>query len=176
MNGLTVILSLLSAIAGASLNMLFNRLLARRQNKIQNTWRVYHDFQSKEMLDSRHRASETLRANVAKQNPLSLNELKASNYEEFYHISRVVHFIEMMVTLSKHNQVDTKLLKNLLGDVLQPWYDEKLLAHYAIERRSASPWSPLVSAVDGLAQQKLVAPKTQEELAAVIRQGEEQTL
>lgn len=158
---ITILVSIISALLGASLNGLFNRLIARRQYRLQNTLRVYDEYNAKDMLEARHRASSILKANLSQHVPLTIKELKDSlAVEEFYNISRVVRFMEKLATLAEHKQIDRKLTARILGNDLDNWYEVYLARYYEMEKSLINNWFPLSRAIEGLRRQKLITKRT----------------
>ena len=150
----TILLSLLSAFIGATLNNLYNRFHTKRQNKLQNTMRLFDEFHSKEMLESRNKAYYKLIDNLSHEHPVSLDEIQHNlGHEEFYHIQRVLYFFEKVIVLNSYGQLESPLIWRLLGDIFSYWLHKCLNPQLHIERSMDSNWVGLLEFINGLETQ-----------------------
>src|SRR2546423_5766853 len=109
----TLVLSLMSAFIGASLNNFYNRLHVTRQNRIQTTLRLFDEFNSKEMFESRQLAYNFLKRNLSSEHPLSLDEISTNiQTQDLNHVYRIFYFFDKLVLLDRYNQLEPSLAWN----------------------------------------------------------------
>jgi hypothetical protein len=145
-------MEILSALVGAIIGALLTALLANHfsqrerkiQTQIQTTLSLYQQYQSTEMLTSRIKADDTLsRQKLDTKISLSLEELHGKlEQEDWFHISRVLHFFEYVSILHKEKYLDEHLMKSTLGDYFDYWYGHyfRTLRHASLRKGAHDEW------------------------------------
>lgn len=150
----SIVLSLLSAFVGASLNNLYNRLHVRKQNRLQTTLRVFEEFNSKEMFESRQQAYDLLKKNLSCEYPLPLNDLSSKfDSREINHVFRVLYFFEKLVVLDRYRQLESSLAWRLFDIVYSYWLCECIEPQLKVEMGVNSNWADLLLRVSGIEAQ-----------------------
>ncbi len=160
---LTVILSLISAVIGAVIGAavtgISDRRLAKRQNRIQLTLKIFDEFHLEGMLTSRDSAMPLLIENC-KSSKFPINILKDKiSKDDFFHVSNVLHFMEKVTVLCQYKQLDHKMMTRLCGRYLAMWYIDCLEPQSIIEMKNNSEWVTLFNSIHQQKAKKLLEEK-----------------
>jgi hypothetical protein len=98
----------------------------KRQSRIQLVLELFSEFQSREMLESRTEAGDTMKnhATAMSQGLAKLRQVVAE--DEWLHISRVVHFFETFAIFYTTDNLSRDLARSTLGRYFTSWYEPRI--------------------------------------------------
>lgn len=130
------VIGLIGVFVGAWLTAQLNVQQQQRQNRIQVVLDLYSEFQSEAMLTSRIKAYAIFEANVADL-PLGFENLRQRiGSDDWFHVSKVIHFFEKYAVFYNSDCLDTSLSRVSLDRYFVYWYNKhlKALARTSLER------------------------------------------
>jgi hypothetical protein len=140
-----IIIALVSAFLGAIASAYFANNANLKQNRIQTTLQMYSDFQSQDMLETRHQAEKFIMEN----RELSLSQLSSINEHQFRYVSLIIHYFEQLSILKKHGYIDKRLLKGLFGRYYIFWH-KNYFQHLFEKEYLHSEWRDLIASLNEL--------------------------
>lgn len=114
-----VVLPFLSLLFGALVTYCSNRFLHQRNARKQRSIELYEEFHSEDMLKCRFDAIKVLKENPEGNIVHLYTNLPVESYLP---LSKLFHWIEKVGVYEKNKQVETSLLRDLLGRYFYDWY------------------------------------------------------
>jgi hypothetical protein len=131
---------LAAAFLGASLTARFNIQQQQKQTRIQVALDLYAEFQSESMLESRIVACNMFEANLNNL-PLGFKNLRERiGSDEWFHVSKVIHFFERYAVYYNEGFLDKDLSKSTLNRYFICWYSKHLKQLAESKEKDSDEW------------------------------------
>ena len=130
------VIGLIGVFVGAWLTARLSVQQQQRQSRIQVVLNLYSEFQSESMLESRIIAFNTFEANISEL-PLGFGNLHSRvGSDDWFHVSKVIHFFEKYAVYDNQNCFDKSLSKVTLERYFIYWYKKyfKTLVKTSLEQ------------------------------------------
>jgi hypothetical protein len=142
--------AVVGSILGGYMTFKAQATAAVRSSRTDRTIQLYEEWQDAPMLAARITANIVLRENHSSPAPRSFSGLYElllgeGRDDDWFRVSRVIHFFELMGALKHEGELDSELFWDLLGRYVEYWrtytLDELIALSERDDEPSESGWS-----------------------------------